>query len=134
LLQANCRRSPDCTTTLLTKATGKAEVVLIQEFWADKRNPHGIWKTTQDANFHFIFDRGGADKRKPPRALTAVAKGVTFEVLITERDLVAVWVGEPEDRILIINVYNPNPDKDKQGPLRSGRALRLSPTTPADGR
>jgi hypothetical protein len=125
LLQANCRRSPDCTTTLLTKATGKAEVVLIQEFWADKRNPHGIWKTTQDANFHFIFDRGGADKRKPPRALTAVAKGVTFEALITERDLVAVWVGEPADRFLIINVYNPNPDKEKQGPLRSGRAIRL---------
>jgi hypothetical protein len=88
LLQANCRRSPDCTTTLLTKATGKADVVLIQEFWADKRNPHGIWKTTQDANFHFIFDRGVIDKRKPPRALTAIAKGVTFEALVTERDMV----------------------------------------------
>jgi hypothetical protein len=32
LLQANCRSSPDCTTTLLTKATGKDEVVLIPEF------------------------------------------------------------------------------------------------------
>jgi hypothetical protein len=50
---------------------------------------------------------------------------VTFEVLITERDLVAVEVGEPEDHILIINVYNLNPDKEKQGPLRSGRALCL---------
>jgi hypothetical protein len=80
LLQANCRRSPDCTTTLLTKATGRAEVVLIQEFWADKRNPHGIWKTTQDSNFHFIFDRGGVDKRKPPRALTAVAVRTGYPV------------------------------------------------------
>jgi hypothetical protein len=41
LVQANCRRLPKCTTTLLTKATKKAEVILLQEFWADKRDTHG---------------------------------------------------------------------------------------------
>jgi hypothetical protein len=55
LVQANCRRSPDCTTTFLTKATKKAEVVLLQEFWADKKDTHGVWKTTQDSNYWLLF-------------------------------------------------------------------------------
>jgi hypothetical protein len=42
VVQANCRRLLDCTTTLLNKATKKAEVVLLPEFWADKRDPDGI--------------------------------------------------------------------------------------------
>jgi hypothetical protein len=42
-----------------------------------------------------------------------------------EQDILTVWVGEPDERILIVNVYNSNPDSDRQRPLRSHRALRL---------
>jgi hypothetical protein len=125
LLQANCRRSPDCTTTFLTKALGKAEVILLQEFWTDKHNAHGLWKTTQDANHWFIYDRTIAHEKKLPRVMTTVPKGQTFKVVAVERDMVAVWIRERGNRVMVVNICNPNPDKDKEGPLRSGRALQL---------
>jgi hypothetical protein len=42
-----------------------------------------------------------------------------------DRDIVAIWVGEGADEVLLINIYNTNPDRDRSGPLRSGKALEL---------
>jgi len=50
---------------------------------------------------------------------------VDFEVILTERDMVAVWVGKGTDRVLVVSVYNPFPNPDRSGPLASKRALQL---------
>jgi hypothetical protein len=127
VLQANCRKSPDCTTTFLTKAMRRADVLLAQEFWADPRSDTGSWKVVQDPNFRFYFQREIKDPKKPPRALIAVANNpfVECETVCMERDMVAVWLGKGADRILVVNIYNPNPDPEAKGPLRSKQAIAL---------
>ena len=125
VIQSNCRKSPDCTTTLLRQALGNAEVVLAQEFWASPKDNNGLWKTVNDANFHFVFDRNCTDRNAHPRTMTAVSKNIRSRIEVTERDMVAIWVGEPGEEILIVNVYNPNPDPQNLGPLRSRRAANL---------
>jgi hypothetical protein len=128
VLQANCRKSPDCTTNFLTKARGRAKMLLAQEFWADPRDDNGIWKTALDLNFWFVFDRSVTDgRRTASRAMIAVSKNppVDYTIEVQERDLVAVKIGKGEDEILVVSIYNPNPDPLKVGPLRSERTLAL---------
>jgi hypothetical protein len=42
-----------------------------------------------------------------------------------DRDIVAMWVGEETEEVLLINIYNLNLDWDRLGPLRSGKGLEL---------
>ena len=53
LIQANCRKSPDCTTTILSKARNAGDVVLLQGFWT--RPGDQEWDTVSDPNFWFFF-------------------------------------------------------------------------------
>jgi hypothetical protein len=121
VLQANCRKSPDCTTTFLQKARGRGDVLLLQEFWADPRTDDGLWKLVQDSNFRYFFDGSIRDKDKKPRAMIALSVNprVDFEVVRMERDMVALWVGRGDDRVMVVSLYNPNPDPTKCSPLRS---------------
>jgi hypothetical protein len=127
VLQANCRKSPDCTTTFLQKARGRGDVLLLQEFRADPRTNDGMWKLVQDGNFSYFFDGGIKDKSKEPRAMIALSVNprVDFEVMCLERDLVAVWVGTGPDKILVIRLYNPNPDPTRRGHMKSRRLLQI---------
>jgi hypothetical protein len=121
VLQANCRKSPDCTTTFLQKARGRGDVLLLQEFWADPRTDDGLWKLVQDSNFRYFFDGGIRDKDKKPRAMIALSVNprVDFEVVRMERDMVALWIGRGDDRVMVVSLYNPNPDPTKCSPMRS---------------
>jgi hypothetical protein len=123
LLQANCRKSPDCLTTLLTKAGGRTDVILVQELWVDKRNPFGVWRTTQDPNYWFLYDSAIRDPRKPPRALIAIPKNLPLKWRKEhwDRDIVAIWIGEGADEILLINIYNPTQIETDQDPSEAAR-------------
>jgi hypothetical protein len=124
VLQANCRKSPDCTTTFLQKARGRGDVLLLQEFWADPRTDNGMWKLVQDGNFRYFFDGSIKAKSKKPRAMIALSVNprVDFEVVCLDRDLVAVWVGTGPDKVMVVSLYNPNPDPNRSGPMK-GRKL-----------
>jgi hypothetical protein len=127
VLQANCRRSPDCTTTFLQKAMGRGDVLLLQEFWADPRTDNGMWKLVQDGNFRYFFDGGIKDKDRKAQAMIALSVNprMDFEVVCLERDMVVLWVGTVPDRVMIVSLYNPNPDPTRSSPMKSRRLFQV---------
>jgi hypothetical protein len=127
VLQANSRKSSDCTTTFLQKARGRGDVLLLQGFWAHPRTDDEIWKLVQDCNFRYLFDGGIKDKSKKPGAMIALSVNSRedFEVMCLEGDLVAVWVGTRPDKILVVSLYNPNPDPTRSGPMKSRRLFQM---------
>ena len=83
MLQANCSKFPDCTTTILTKAIEHADIVLVQETWARRDTDGGGWKVIADANFDCNFDTGSL---KIPRTSTAIRKSEVRTPLDQDRE------------------------------------------------
>jgi hypothetical protein len=85
-----------------------------------------MWKLVQDGNFRYFFEGGIKDKSKKPWAMIALSVNprVDFEVVCLERDMVALWVRTVPDRVMIVSLYNPNPDPTRSGPIKSRKRFQ----------